>query len=133
APRMASVMAWARISASEWPSSPNSQGTVTPPKIRGLPVIRRWTSQPRPVRISLKVGFFRGLFAEEKVGEVHVAGLGDLDVAITTGDDAHFHIHALDEAGLVGADEAVFAGGAKGAHQQVVAEDLRGLCHHQFL
>ena len=48
APSSASVMACSRMSASECPSSPNSEGIVTPPRISGRPGAMRCTSQPRP-------------------------------------------------------------------------------------
>ena len=37
APRIASVTAWQTASASEWPSSPLSNGMVTPPRMSGRP------------------------------------------------------------------------------------------------
>src|ERR1017187_3749302 len=129
APRMASVMACARTSASEWPSSPNSLGMVTPPRISGRPATSRCTSQPWPERYSLKGGFP----PEEQVRQFHVAWLGDLDVAVATHHDAHIHVEALHQAGFVGAHKAVLAGRFEGALEQVVTENLGCLRQHQLV
>src|SRR5437764_9849842 len=119
APSKASVTACASTSASEWPSKPNSQGIVIPPRISGRPVAMRWMSQPRPVRYSLKNRFFLG----EEAGQFHIAGLGDLDVAVTARDDAHFDLfQPLDQARFVGAGEAIATRGLKCAPKQVVAK-----------
>ena len=50
APSRASVIAWARASASEWPSRPWLCGMVMPPRTSGRPVTRAWVSQPSPMR-----------------------------------------------------------------------------------
>src|ERR1035437_9964347 len=70
---------------------------------------------------------------KEEARQVHIAGLGDLDVAIAAQHHAHFHVQALDHAGLVGAEEAVLTRQFESARQQIVVEDLWRLRHHQFL
>ena len=57
----------------------------------------------------------RGFLFEEQPGEVHVGGLGDLDVAIGAQHYAYFHlVQTLHQAGFVSAGEAVdFRGCAK--------------------
>ena len=50
APSSASMTAWVRTSASEWPSRPCSYGSVTPPRISGRPATSLCESQPMPVR-----------------------------------------------------------------------------------
>ncbi len=52
APRIASVMACASTSASEWPASPFSDGTVTPPRMSGRPSTSRCRSYPVPTRMA---------------------------------------------------------------------------------
>src|SRR5947207_1326302 len=124
APSNASVIACASTSASEWPSRPNSQGIATPPRISGRPGAMRWMSQPWPVRYSPKARFFLG----EKPRQLHVAGLGDLDVAVATEHHAHLDLfHALDQARFVRPHEFVGARRLKCAPQQVIAEYLRRL------
>jgi len=54
APRIASVSAWSRTSASEWPTAPTTDGTTTPPSTRRRPRLRQWASNPIPV---LNAGF----------------------------------------------------------------------------
>ena len=51
APSSASMMAWAAMSPSLWPSSPRSDGTGTPPSTSGAPSISRCASYPMPKRV----------------------------------------------------------------------------------
>src|SRR5579864_5302143 len=104
------------MSASEWPSSPRSLGTVTPPRISGRPAARRCTSHPMPVRNSFTILGSRGrlarhFFGQEQARQFHVGRLGDFDVAIAA---LHYMdvglFQALHQAGFVGAAESVYAG-----------------------
>ena len=106
---------------------------ATPPRISGRPAARRWTSHPSPVRNSLKAGFLGEFLVEEQVRQVHVARLGDLDVAVAAQHHAHLHVQALHQAGFVCAHEAVRARHFERALQKLVAEHLGRLRHHQFL
>ena len=132
APRIASVIAWASTSASEWPSSPNSHGTVTPPRISGRPGD---DAMHVPAEPGADLAQDRGRLrcSQEEPRQVHVAGLGDLDVAVAAQHDADFHVQPLHQARFVGADEAVGARRVEGPRQQIVAEHLRRLRQHQLL
>src|SRR5579863_10501154 len=105
APKRASVMAWASTSASEWPSNPNSEGIVTPPRMSGRPREIRWLSHPRPVRFS---GIppsdlpWRGLVFKEQACQVHIAGLGNLDIAVAAQHHADLHLQPLHQARFIG-------------------------------
>src|ERR1700683_3646348 len=156
APSRASVIACKRISASEWPSSPNSLGIVTPPRISARPGAIRCESQPRPTRISLKWGgppgprrtppsgpdnwsdsrrgFARHLFAQEQARQLHVGRLGDFVVAVAALDHAHLGLlQAFHQAGFIGAGETVALRLLESAFQQIEAEYLRSLRQHQVL
>ena len=95
APRIASVMACARTSASEWPSRPNSHGTVTPPRISGRPggdavhVPAQAGADLAQARLAP-----RSSSLQEQVRQIHVAGLGDLDIAVAARHHADFHCPA---------------------------------------
>ena len=52
APRIASVIACSSTSASEWPSSPRSNGISTPPMTSRRPGTSAWTSKPCPTERS---------------------------------------------------------------------------------
>src|SRR5215210_2581028 len=51
APSTASMSAWAITSPSEWPASPRSDSTSTPPRTSGTPSTRACASTPRPTLI----------------------------------------------------------------------------------
>ena len=77
APSRASVMAWARTSASEWPSRPNSQGMVTPPRISGRPG-RDAVNVPAQAGADIRStarSSPRASFCEEQPRQFHVVGL----------------------------------------------------------
>ena len=59
APSRASITAWVRTSASEWPARPSSCGMSTPPRISGRPVANACVSIPRPVRDHHPMGSMR--------------------------------------------------------------------------
>ena len=54
APSSASMTACRSTSASEWPSSPRSNGMSTPPRISFLPSTSRCVSKPVPYRVSMR-------------------------------------------------------------------------------
>ena len=66
--------------------------------------------------------------------QFHVAGLGDLDIAVAAQDDADLDFfQALDQAGFVGPDEPSSRAFSKARLSSVVAEHLRCLRQHQLL
>ena len=110
APSSASVMACERMSASEWPSRPNSLGIVTPPRISGA-ARRQAMHVPAEAGANLAIttpSRRRHLFGQKQPRQFHVGRPGDLDVAVAALHHAHFHLfQALHQAGFVGAGEAV--------------------------
>src|SRR3974390_1278443 len=64
---------------------------------------------------------------EVKLGQFQVAGLGDLQIKGGAGYDSNGVSGALDDGGLVGADEAVGCGLGEGGLDEAEAEALGGL------
>src|SRR6185369_584969 len=78
APSNASVIACIKTSASECPSEPRSDSSLTPPMMSGRPGTSRWTSFPNPI-LCMNVLFLRlqQCLSNNKVigdGYLYVAG-----------------------------------------------------------
>ncbi len=74
-----------------------------------------------------------GALGQVELGEGEVAGLGDFEVDVGTGDDGNRVAGALDDGGFVGADEAVGGGLGEGALEEAAAEALGSLGEdHEF-
>ena len=71
-----------------------------------------------------------GALAEVELGQLEVAGLGNLQINLRAVDDGDRMAGAFDNRGLVGAYESVRLGLGEGALQQAVAKALRGLSQH---
>src|SRR5918997_2948985 len=144
APRRASVMAWARTSASEWPVRPLSEGISTPPRTSLRPAsgaAKAWASTPRPTRkvilesrpphppASAPVLVVVGAFARDQdgLGEYDVLRGGQLDVGLLTRHQHHPPAGVLDEACVVRRAAQDLLGGRVDPSQHVEPEGLRGL------
>ena len=65
--------------------------------------------------------------AKVKLGQLQVAGLGNLQINLRAMDHGYRMAGALDDRGFIGADKAVTGGLGEGFLQQAIAKTLRGL------